>query len=395
VTDTLKPALGSPDGTDAARELVRREVDRANPAEGSRRAIELIVETALLTKAAETGSEGLEARIRNHVETLRREHPRLFENPGSEAGRGVQRGAQVHHRSEPSPAGDIARPAMREPPISPGMTDPAAPSKPRDWLTVSSDGQGRAGPTQSSRDAPPPRAPAAAAGRSSAEEDRFGTGRVRPVPIPLPGEGDHPDLLAPDLPRAGWLSFSGLLRPATLAVVALPLLIGGLLFAWFETRPEAPRGREAAVAERTLPEKPEAREPATTGGVRDGAAPGENRPAEAQAEPVRGVAEVLDTTTLNIQGQVVRLFGVEWVRGAGDPDDLARYLRGREVACEPAGATKTHRCEVGGQDLSRVVLFNGGGRATQDATPELRAAEEHAKSAKLGLWSDQRLIARP
>ena len=178
--------------------------------------------------------------------------------------------------------------------------------------------------------------------------------------------------------------FSGLLRPVTLAIVAVPLLIGGLVLAWFETRPVAPREREAAVAERVLPERAEVREPATTGGVRDGVAPGENRPAEAQAEPVRGVAEVLDTTTLNIQGQVVRLFGVEWVRGAGDPDDLARYLRGREVACEPTGAAKTHRCEVGGQDLSRVVLFNGGGRATQDATPELRAAEEHAKSANSG-----------
>jgi hypothetical protein len=395
VTDTLKPALGSPEGTDAARELVRREVDRANPAEGSRRAIELIVETALLTHAAETGGGGLETRIRNHVETLRREHPRLFENPDSEAGRGVRRGARVHDRLEPSPALEIARPAMREPAIPPGMPDPPGSSKPRDWLTVSSDGPGRAGPARSGRDVPPERAPAPAAGRGPAEEDRFGTGRVRPVPIPLPGEGGYPDLLAPDLPRAGWLSFSGLLRPVTLAIVAVPLLIGGLVLAWFETRPVAPREREAAVAERVLPERAEVREPATTGGVRDGVAPGENRPAEAQAEPVRGVAEVLDTTTLNIQGQVVRLFGVEWVRGAGDPDDLARYLRGREVACEPTGAAKTHRCEVGGQDLSRVVLFNGGGRATQDATPELRAAEEHAKSAKLGLWSDQRLIARP
>jgi hypothetical protein len=395
VTDTVKPAPGSPDGTDAARELVRREVDRANPAEGSRRAIELIVETALLTNAAETGREGLESRIRHHVETLRREHPRLFENPESEAGRGARRGARVHDRPEPSPAVETARPAMREAPISLVVPDAPESSKPRDWLTVSSDGQGRAGPTRSGRDAPPAGAPAAAARRGSAEQDRFGTGRVRPVPIPLPGEGDHPDLLAPDLPRAGWPSFSGLLRPVILAIVALPLLIGGLVFAWLEMRPEASRGREASVAERALPERPEGREPATTGGLRDGAAPGENRPAEAQAEPVRGVAEVLDTTTLNIQGQVVRLFGVEWVRGAGDPDDLARYLRGREVACEPTGASKTHRCEVGGQDLSRVVLFNGGGRATQDATPELRAAEEHAKSAKLGLWSDQRLIARP
>ena len=107
------------------------------------------------------------------------------------------------------------------------------------------------------------------------------------------------------------------------------------------------------------------------------------RPAEPGA--VRGVAEVVDTGTLRIGGRVVRLFGVEWTRG-GEPVELSNYLRGREVACLPAGQIGSSRCAVDGQDLSRVVLFNGGGRATQEASPDLVAAEEHARQARIGVW---------
>jgi hypothetical protein len=99
------------------------------------------------------------------------------------------------------------------------------------------------------------------------------------------------------------------------------------------------------------------------------------------------VPDVLDTSTLSLQGEVVRLFGVEWAPGAGKPDDLIAYLRGREVVCEPAGSTDAYRCMVGDQDLSKVVLFNGGGRATPDASPDLKAAADKARSAQLGVWS--------
>jgi endonuclease YncB( thermonuclease family) len=100
------------------------------------------------------------------------------------------------------------------------------------------------------------------------------------------------------------------------------------------------------------------------------------------------VPEVIDTATLSIGGRVVALFGVQWARGGGEPADLAGYLRGREVTCLPAeGSAKAYRCEVEGQDLSKVVLFNGGGRATTEATPDLLAAEAHARSAKTGLWA--------
>jgi endonuclease YncB( thermonuclease family) len=75
------------------------------------------------------------------------------------------------------------------------------------------------------------------------------------------------------------------------------------------------------------------------------------------------------------------------VRGGGDPEEFTRYLRGREVTCDPVENVDAYRCKVDGKDLSEVVLFNGGGRTTPNAPPDLRAAEEKAKTAKLGVWS--------
>jgi endonuclease YncB( thermonuclease family) len=160
-------------------------------------------------------------------------------------------------------------------------------------------------------------------------------------------------------------------------------------------QPPAAQGtarRSGTLAGATAPaERPNAAEPNTTGAVQ-----GQDPvPAGAAAGTLRGVAEVLDTATLSVQGKVVRLFGVEWAKGAGDPDDLAAYLRGREVICRPEGATDKHRCEVQGQDLSKVVLFNGGGRATPEATPDLKSAEEHARSQQVGVWGADSLKARP
>jgi len=103
------------------------------------------------------------------------------------------------------------------------------------------------------------------------------------------------------------------------------------------------------------------------------------------ASPVSGVPEVIDTSTLRIDGKVVRLFGVEWARG-GQAEDLTRYLRNREVACRPAPAADAYRCQVDGRDLSEVVLFNGGGRATPGASPDLVAAEQHARAERVGIW---------
>jgi hypothetical protein len=124
-----------------------------------------------------------------------------------------------------------------------------------------------------------------------------------------------------------------------------------------------------------------------SGAVPVGPNPASPSPESAPRTPLRGVPEVLDTATLWLGGQIVHLYGVEWVRGAGDPDDFTRYLKGREVACDPVEKVDAYRCTVEGHDLSEVVLFNGGAKSTPNAPPELRAAEEKARVAKIGVWS--------
>jgi penicillin-binding protein 1A len=100
----------------------------------------------------------------------------------------------------------------------------------------------------------------------------------------------------------------------------------------------------------------------------------------------RGPADVLDTATLVVRGRKILLEGI-----IGDDDrralrSLARFLRRREVSCEPSGSPDRYRCNVDGQNLSEIILSNGGARATPDAPAELLAAEDEARSARLGIW---------
>jgi penicillin-binding protein 1A len=100
---------------------------------------------------------------------------------------------------------------------------------------------------------------------------------------------------------------------------------------------------------------------------------------------IRGIPVVQNTGTLEIQGRIVRLFGVEGMRGRA-AREFRRFLRNREVICEPAGSGNDYRCRADDQDLSRVVLFNGGGRASANAPADLRALEQQARSTRLGIW---------
>ena len=116
------------------------------------------------------------------------------------------------------------------------------------------------------------------------------------------------------------------------------------------------------------------------------APPDESPPKPARANEISGPVEVIDTATLRVGGKLVRLFGVEWVRG-GQADELTRYLSGRNVTCQPVAGSEARLCSVDGRDLSEVVLFNGGGRASPEATPDLVAAEDRARAERLGVWA--------
>ena len=100
---------------------------------------------------------------------------------------------------------------------------------------------------------------------------------------------------------------------------------------------------------------------------------------------LRGSPGVIDTGTLDFDGRTVRLAGVDGLSGR-NARELGRYLRRRDVACAPAGEGGVYRCSLDGQDLSELILFNGGGRASADATPDLLAAEEQARSNRIGIW---------
>jgi 1A family penicillin-binding protein len=98
---------------------------------------------------------------------------------------------------------------------------------------------------------------------------------------------------------------------------------------------------------------------------------------------LRGVPKLLDTGTLVVAGQVVKLFGVQ-----GDDryvSQMQRFIAGREVVCAPVGDGR-HRCQVGNYDLSRVVLYNGGAQSLADAPDALVEAERRAREARRGLW---------
>ncbi|MCB8819525.1 thermonuclease family protein [Microvirga rosea] len=341
---------------DHLRALIRREIASFHPTEDARQPLELIVESTLrysdndgiltLTVLDESGKVRLtgtgeaeaEMVVRDVLSEIRRTRPALFEN-------------------EQDQTGDDASPVM------------VAEERPmrRDWLQLATDR-----PTESSsgdaristrfdwqtinawfqREAPRWKHSVLQRTehlRTLPEHLRILRERMR---RDLPGK----DEISPESRR--WAR-----RPLAMGGVAAALLVALGVFAVLRND-----GRSG-----------DAGEISQTGSVAS--------PVREETAALRGVPEVIDTATLSVQGRVVHLFGVEWASGGGKPEDLARYLSGREVTCSPVSGSNTHRCQVADKDLSKVVLYNGGGRATPQATDELKAAAEHARQARIGVWS--------
>jgi outer membrane protein OmpA-like peptidoglycan-associated protein len=103
--------------------------------------------------------------------------------------------------------------------------------------------------------------------------------------------------------------------------------------------------------------------------------------------PLSGVATVLDTGTLVVAGKIVKLSGVV---GEVGPyvDQMAAYVGRNPVSCRPSTKNE-YQCDVSGQDLAKVTVFNGGGRAAPDAPNELKSAERNARDARRGIWQTQ------
>lgn len=188
-----------------------------------------------------------------------------------------------------------------------------------------------------------------------------------------------------------WL---GAAAAATGAVVLLAVIVNAPRAP--ETAPAPatrPAGPAAPTPEAVRNPAPEPQQSARAPAAQDNVTPppeGDGRgDSDADAPPpanaITGPVQVIDTATLKVGGKLVHLFGVEWVRG-GQADELARYIAGRTVSCQPAPGSESMNCLVDGRDISEVVLYNGGGRASPEASPELVAAEDHARSERLGVW---------
>jgi penicillin-binding protein 1A len=103
---------------------------------------------------------------------------------------------------------------------------------------------------------------------------------------------------------------------------------------------------------------------------------------------LRGVPAITDTATLVFHDGTARLQGVEGEKGEF-VRQLERYIRGREVVCERAGAPGAgYRCKVGNIDVAEAVILNGAGRTAADAAERLLGAEEKAQLAGRGVWRD-------
>lgn len=380
--------------------LIRAEIDRQRPVAVARRTLELLVESAIRRSDAPPGyqvvdrdghprtrsvaGEALPLTLGDLVDELRRQHPTMFQPPAAPA--------------SVSAAGDaprdwiVVKPAAAPEPPAP----PARASRLRDALSG-----------LSARLRPPAREPEAPA--------------AAPVPVPPvpPGEGLKPGLARPQpLPGRGssrrpvyavlgGLAVLGvgyvLLRsggePAHEAAVAQGTGQGAGRGRSAETKPAEARSAETKPAERRTAEAKPAPDSRGQESKSQEAKGPESKGSEAKREPVEtgalvpeaagpvaGVAEVLDTATLRLGGRTLRLYGVEAARGA-QAGDLTGYLGGRPVNCQPSPAKTAWICTVDGHDLSEVVLYNGGGRATPEATPDLVEAERHARTGKLGIWA--------
>ena len=380
------------------REIIRSEVGRLNPTDDARRPLELIIESSVRYSAADDGTRisVVDARgqprtverdgklaaftIRDLLEELRLTHPALFrasdriERPADASGALVP--------AAPAPPQALPEPAPVEEPI-----------RPRDWLSVGS-GRDAAEPSRNRTPFRLRRGKVRLHGWSRKATGSPGASRGTSPPAtssPAPGDaaaGKVPELqFVPDrtlfsLDRVrnvfGGTRSKSRARGQALGIAAIALLtllgVGASAFL----------GRTRSSPETVVDG------PAATGAVREAqiteAEP--TRPLLSRARALRGVPEVIDTATLSLQGEVIRLFGVEWAPGGGKPEDLARYLQGRETVCDPMGANEVYRCQVGGQDLSRVVLFNGGGKPTAEATPDLKAAADKAREGRLGVWKE-------
>ena len=102
-------------------------------------------------------------------------------------------------------------------------------------------------------------------------------------------------------------------------------------------------------------------------------------------QPLRGIAVVVDTETLRVDGSEIRLFGI---KGSAEPyrSTLASVLGDNPVLCEPI-VDRSFQCFVGKFDVAEIALLNGLASANGEAPESYLAREKTAQQKKMGVWS--------
>ena len=370
------------------RRLIRAELEKHRPRENALAALEVVAETRMrMVIEPELNPEAPQAgngswrpdAVRRAVEELRRTHPLLFARPTEERLGVADEGSAAARKN---PQDEISEALSR--PTEEGLrvakdnlqdeASGASLKVARDWLFLEPRGGTLARPADDS-----PKLLASARGTLRGPLWSSCRDRVKELgSLARRSRGVRVLRNSEDRRRAAEPNAVGRERPTpprrhVYAAFAVMLALSGMVWVWPKLGPSETTGGDPAREAKEASSRSE--QPAN----------GSRSAADTSEVKLRGIPEVIDTATMRLEGKVVRLFGVEWVRG-GQAEELAGYLRGREVECELASTPDRYRCQVGGHDLSRAVLFNGGGRATGDAPPELVEAENNAKAARRGVW---------
>jgi len=117
-----------------------------------------------------------------------------------------------------------------------------------------------------------------------------------------------------------------------------------------------------------------------------------------------GSSHVIDGDTIVIQGQHIRLEGIdapeaaqrcgtagqEWACGQDAAVALSNRLSGKVISCQPKGKDRygrtLARCFVGSDDIQSWMAANGWALAYRKYSLDYVDAENLAKSKKVGMW---------
>lgn len=130
-------------------------------------------------------------------------------------------------------------------------------------------------------------------------------------------------------------------------------------------------------------------------------------PVAAGAQVISGTASAVDGDSLVVDGQKVRLFGIDapeytqtckrgdetWDCGRAAKEKLSALVAGTIVECRRVSVDSYGRavstCMAGPEDLNRTMVEQGWAVAYREFSADYVGAEQHAKRNGLGIWAGE------